>query len=186
MKFTLTKTVCLILSSLNLSFLPPSNQDHAWDSSLMTYTLITPDYGILTNEDIETEANFGAIPAPLILNEVSGALVWQCLPTREVSMQCDTELLDSSYHVQYYEPVLEIIDNGRLYEFNTRRAWDGERCLEDMAKWKDAIDGEEVVCISASYTSEWPEDMSPGIDRHSLWEINRVKSAHGKWSYWPD
>ena len=147
--------------------------------------LITDDYGIVSDQDLdEEEYKVDATPFPP--SEMSPFQYWQCLPTSDVFMKCD----DLGFTAPEFggaevgESVLNFRTNGEVFNFFTRRNNSLKSCEDMIDEWRSVMAGEDVVCISASYQGTEAGTLRDStFVNKSEWEIDRMKSRHGEWSW---
>jgi hypothetical protein len=145
--------------------------------------LLTEDYGIVTKQDLdEEEAKFvKAEPFPS-----DSFRYWQCLSTQEVFMKCDNLgfIAEEFGNEAVGEPTLQIGNGEEILDFYTSHNWTLSACQEMEEQWRSIMDKQDIVCISAFYLGTEQKVAKDGHSfTHSEWEIDRMKSRHGEWSW---
>lgn len=138
--------------------------------------MLTDDFGIVTQEDIDQKTAVVRIPIPFKVPTVFP--YWRCLRPEQIEMDCEETGAEEPPGNRIAAPRLIIIENGEKYEYYTRRPWGVDACEETLSSWRNVIGSEVVFCISAT-VDEVSESVTYG-------EINRMKSYSGKWSYFID
>lgn len=140
--------------------------------------LLTPDYGILTSNDLEiTVKNSHEECLTLGLDCPE---YWVCLPIESFSLDC--QLTDEEE--QAFAPGIKMRAGGSSIEFFTRRPNDKEDCDETLDEWFDLLKDQEVACFMATYD---PKRGEVPYNQSSFYlQLDRIKSRHGKWSYFRD
>jgi hypothetical protein len=152
------------LGILNLSFVGHSRPG-----------LLTGNFGIVTVADLDEEESRCNDIRPFPYEHLCFNY-WQCLPTQDVQMYCE-DIGGNDEFVHVGEAFLTVKVKDQTHQYFTRRNFDMETCKEWMNEWSGVLGGENVVCLSGQYS---------GIDkenRHHLWQIDRMKSRRGEWSY---
>jgi hypothetical protein len=146
--------------------------------------LLTDDFGIVTQEDVEKEA--AVIRLPEFVQVPTVYPYWRCLWPEQVEMSCEEMNTEEPRGNPIAAPRLSIVENGEKYEYYTRRPWGRDACEETLLEWRKIVDSEAVVCISASI-DEVDDSVSASPWRKvTFGEISRMKSREGKWSYFVD
>ncbi len=169
----LANILCLTLAAANLSM--------SWPSRRMG--LLTDDYGVITKQDLDEEEE-KAIPQPFP-SDFPAFQYWQCLPTNKIYIKCDalgfTEIEKGGEIGQH---TLELTSKREVFHFYTRHNSSLQDCREMVAQWNSVIQGENIVCISGSYLgTDLRKNETGNLVKHSTWEIDRMKSGHGEWSW---
>src|SRR3989338_951279 len=112
--------------------------------------ILTHHYGIVTQADLDEEAQKCPDVAPFPVEETSCFNYWQCLPTEEIFLDCE-DIGDSGYSEHTGQIVFWIKDGDNIHHYLTRRNFDMESCYEWMAEWQSVMAGEDIVCISGNY-----------------------------------
>ena len=103
----------------------------------------------------------------------------------QVTMHCEPEgELDSGERA--YSPILNIVGSRGSFGFYTRRPWDLEKCWEDMRIWSEILAREKVGCFAAEFGGVEVSNDSKNPSNKQHWQIDKVKTHRGMWSYWRD
>jgi hypothetical protein len=137
---------------------------------------MTDDYGIVTEADIRENRK---IARPV--SEGEPLLVWFCLPVEHFETWCDDlgwviDLEERGYYSRF-----SVVSGGNEYSFTRSKFSDREVCIEDKKDWTRLIKG-QTACFSAFFIDESLSD-DPKFKKASLWNIERVKSRKGEWTY---
>jgi hypothetical protein len=172
-RFLLSLTFTLPIFLLNSSFSKPLRPG-----------LLTDDFGIVTEQDVEKEAAIIRLPAFVQIPTVFP--YWRCLRPEQVEMSCEDMNAEEPRGNPIAAPRVGFLENGEKYEFYTRRAWGLDACEETLLEWQKTIGSEAVVCISASIDEVDESSTAAPWRRITFGEINRMKSHSGEWSYFVD
>lgn len=146
--------------------------------------ILTDDFGIVTQEDIDQENAVVRIPIPFKVPTVFP--YWRCLRPEEIEMDCEGTGTEEPPGNLIAAPRLTIIENGEKYEYHTRRPWGVDACEETLSSWRNVIGSETVFCVSATVDEVNESPVAAPWDKVTYGEINRMKSYSGQWSYFID
>lgn len=160
---TVTSAACSILPSVK-----PSWQETG---------IIGEAQGLVTSEDVQKNRAM-ARPAS---REGEPHLVWLCLPVEKLDFFChDLGWVDDLGGPGYYSG-FSVISGGNEYSFMERKFSDRGICVEDKRDLSKLIKN-DTACFSAFFVGESPSD-DPPLKISSLWNIERIKTRRGEWSY---
>lgn len=172
-RFLLSLALVLPIFLLNSSF-----------SESLRPGMLTDDFGIVTEQDVEREAASIRLPDS---NQVLTVFpYWRCLRPEQVEMSCEDMNTEEPLGNPIAAPRLSLVENGEKYEYYTRRPWGLDACEETLLEWRKTITSEAVVCISASVDEVDESSTAAPWRRITFGEINRMKSHSGEWSYFTD
>lgn len=138
--------------------------------------LITPDYGILSKDDIDIYA-WEQNESDPGLHVASN--YWFCLPNKNVKLGCDNFGPDPSDKISYSEVNFDVIDGNTTYIIGQRRALEIDVCRIMVKRWRELLNGEKHFCIGAGYLST---EASNG-KRAMSWTYDKLKTKKGCTSY---
>lgn len=150
--------------------------------------LLTGDYGIVTEQDLASEASVGN-PRPFDPKESShGYFRWQCFPVKAVKLKVRTWRADDSMGpsnviVTMCDLETWVEHDGKLEIYIGRRAKEVSYCREYMANWKRLTRGEKMVCLSGDYGGIYPPERRDTPLPYQLWTWDQIKSKKGCYSY---
>lgn len=158
-----------------------------WISS---YSLLTPDYGILSQADLAISADHYYL-MPFDPFAGRGGAFWQCFPTKHVSLVHDT--WKDNDPMGRSDIILTMCSfeirtrNGDIWnDYLERRAHQHSYCLELSDNWKRLIHKEPFVCLHGE---------AAGIERKTIkgrsrtvrqWVWMSFKTRKGCHSYFVD
>jgi hypothetical protein len=150
--------------------------------------LLTGDYGIVTEQDLELEASTGT-PGPFKPSEDSpGYNRWQCFPVKDVKPKVRT-WRDSdgagpnNVIVTMCDLETWVEHHGQIDVYYGRRAKENTYCREYLRAWKHLTRGEPFVCLSGEYHGiSPPEPGAPQIPSRD-WTWDKIKTKKGCHSY---
>ncbi len=134
--------------------------------------LLTNDYGIVTNEDIDFEKTIYC-PEYFSSKKFSVCNYWQCLKPEKYHLSCETFYLEGEGYLG--ELTFWILSGGKKYYFSTKRNYSAQACLENVKDINRVISNQRIVCISASHLPD--ED-----EKDSHWILERIKTKTDFWS----
>jgi hypothetical protein len=146
--------------------------------------LLTDDFGIVTEQDMEREVAIIRLPAFVQVPTVFP--YWRCLRPEQVEMSCEDMNVEEPRGNPIAAPHLSLVENGERYEYYTRRPWGFDACEETLSEWRNTLGSEAVVCISATVDEVDESPTAAPWRRITYGEINRMKGHAGKWSYFVD
>jgi hypothetical protein len=146
--------------------------------------LLTDDFGIVTQQDIEKE--MAVIRLPAFFQVPTVFPYWRCLEPEQVDMSCENMHTEEPQGNPIAAPRLSLVENGEKYEYYTGRPWGLDACEHTLLEWRRIIGSEAVVCISASVDEVDKSPTAAPWRRITFGEINRMKSHSGEWSYFVD
>lgn len=176
MKASRIHLAAVAASLLNLSFAPQ-------ESVGQRFSMLTERYGIVTDADLDEESA-RCHETETFPNGDPCLNYWQCLPIREVFMDCEEGDVDEVLG-RVGSAVFWIQSGEEFHNYMTRRNYDMETCHDYLQEWKQVTDGEDVVCLSGEFIEKgsYEGDAFTPAGTHSFWVIDRMKSRRGEWSY---
>ena len=147
--------------------------------------LLTPSYDIVTNADRNKDLRSGI---PFLPTPGEYFFYWQCLRLNKVRFDCTSVNRAGSgtgCRRNNCIPELEVLSEGNAYLFITHQVW----CVEDYRDFRTEIrrvmGREKIACFGGEYIGEDSPLENRG-KRSSSWFLKRIKTAHGKWDYFPE
>lgn len=149
--------------------------------------LLTEDYGIVTDTDLDEEEQRLAISETSFPPQKTISFrYWQCLPTDDVFMDCNDlgDLGGAGDFKHTGQQDFWIRDGYNVHHYYMRRNFSLEKCWDSIKEWQDVMWGENIVCISGEYIDMEEIDLGQDFtEKHYHWIIDRMKSYHEEWSY---
>jgi len=147
--------------------------------------LLTPSYGIVTNADRNRDLRSGI---PFLPTPGEYYFYWQCLRLDKVRFDCTgVSRAESGTGCRRNNciPQLEVHSEGTAYRFITHQVWCVENYRDFKAGIRRILRREKIACFGGEYISEdsLQEDRRK---RSSSWFLKRIKTAYGKWDYFPE
>ncbi len=147
--------------------------------------LLTLAHGIVTaedqNKDQRARIPFLPTPSPYYF-------YWQCLKLDRVRFDCTGVSPAGSgtgCRRNNCLPEVEVVSGGVIYTFMAHQIWCVEAYREFKAEIRELLHREEIACFGAEYIREGDSKSNSG-KRNSFWFLKRIKTAQGKWDYFPD
>ena len=146
--------------------------------------LITPGYGIVTEDDLAYDTLRREI-RPYNPRNPTASLYWQCLPVKDVKPRYttsrDSDPMGSS-HIIITMCSLEVIvrHQGELQIYGDRRGHPVDYCQDFVKEWRKLIKGEDIVCLNGEggyYLN--PEEP----EKYKYWTWEKFKTSKGCFSY---
>lgn len=159
-----------LIKCLAFSLLAGMNLSGSW----LPYRvgILTDDYGIVTEADLDEEEAKVTIAEPFPLS--SALNYWFCIEPQEYFVQCKSEGMMEPEGFEIGSSTFWVHANGKVFNFWTRRNFDLESCEERIMDWSNLMRN-EVVCFSGSYIEE--------DESGTHWIIDRMKTYTGEWSW---
>lgn len=148
--------------------------------------LITPDYGIVTADDLAYDVT-QRDAVPYDPDKEWLTRYWQCLPIKGIRPKYRTWRAD---HTSYSFRTITLCDleihvNGRdgRQIYSDRRAQPNQYCRDFDKQWRRLTKGEPIVC----FNGDWGIYESDKIDgKYKSWTWNKIKTRKGCYSYFGD
>lgn len=148
--------------------------------------LLTDDFGIVTQQDIDRETEVVHLPEVTDPNQFQFPTTfpfWRCVRPDQIHMNCVDLETEEPAGNPIYAPELAIVEGSNEYQLYTRRPWGLDACEETLQGWKNVIAREPVVCFSATIDDIEEERIGQRAQQVISGQINRMKSRVGSWSY---
>lgn len=150
------------------------------------HSLITPDYGIVTEQDLAWDHKRYRITTPYNPYDPNASWVahWQCVPTNDV-----TNRYTSHYDIDKIEGLLCLMDTtvkmkGSIHKYIIRRALPIAFCREYIKNWNKITRNEPIVCFGAEGGNFYEFDKN-GVPVF-LWVWNKFRTKKGCYAYFDD
>lgn len=178
----------LVLLSFELAFALPLPETPPY-SKKYPYGLITPHYGILTENDLANDTCRRRQEPYIPKKFQSGSLFWQCFPVKNVKNKYHTWKGHQGQGPST-DPIITMCDleiwaerDGDLHIFSAPRAHPVEYCRAYLREWTKLTRSQKFVCIDGENNGETTE-KSNGISRFGyLWMWKKFKTKVGCYSY---
>lgn len=144
--------------------------------------ILTRDYGIVTPKDIEANTKI----ADPVDEEGNPFLVWFCIPIDSITTDCEEMYYNDDLGEVGYADSMWIESDGELHQFFTPRVHSYEICNGYEKTWKKLALPGEIACFSGYYLDAKYVDDECEFDKCSYWQIDKMKSEFGYWSYFID
>ncbi len=147
--------------------------------------LLTPGLGIVINADRNKDLRSGI---PFLPTPGEHYFYWQCLRLDKVRFGCTgAKRAESGTGCRRDNciPELEVHSEGAAYLFIAHQVWCVENYRDLRAEIRRVLRHERVACFGGEYIGEDPPQENNG-KRSSAWFLKRIKTAHGKWDYFPE
>lgn len=150
------------------------------------YTLLTDDYGILSENDLAA-FTWGLKPRLFTAEEISGEYkYWQCFPRERISIT----LKDTGYSSvdvgwdDIADLQIEVVINPYLsHKYDMRARWGVKDYEKRFNLWKKLMKGEQYVCLAGEF-SDRKRKMKNGKTKEIYsWTFERIKTKKGCDSY---
>ena len=179
----------LILSWSNLSPISFASAKVSGKSPAELYPnrLITPAFGIVTNDDLAYSAQIRE-PSPYDPSKNLTANYWQCVPTRLAKTNFDTWRGEdgtgpSGVEIPMCILSIEVKLAGGLHVYGDRRAHPNSFCQELARNWKKLTRGEAYVCLEGEDPSNESDEV---LGKYRSWVWDKFKTHKGCYSYFGD
>ncbi len=150
------------------------------------YELLTDDYEILKEEDLNTYKE-GVRPAPFSPKEGFGYIYWQCFPRDHVSINLE-EMGYSSEDIGWHEnysnlKITAYSKPGVFHDYIMRRPWPVTIYEKRFNLWIKLMKGEQYVCLAGSFIKHEEVIKNGAKQQLYLWEFDKIKTKKGSDSY---
>lgn len=148
------------------------------------HNLLTPDYGIVTEDDLAFD-EFSQHIQPYNPNDTLGSLHWQCLPLKEVTARFESWRGQdgggpSNKTYRMCTVVIEVRHSEELQIYADRRAHRVEFCRDFIRAWKRITKDEKVVCLNGDGGGFETDEHG---QKYKLWTWYKFKARNGCYSY---
>ncbi len=146
------------------------------------YGLLTPDHGILNEDDLGVYA-WWAEPGPFSEDSFSsGYMYWQCFPASMVTLGCK-KLSSDDPKIPFSDADIRIEMETEIHEYEFRRAIELEACKHYLKNWKRLIQGEYAVCFGGHPASVEYRKVKGKTKKVTGWVYDKLKTKKGCYSY---
>jgi hypothetical protein len=149
-----------------------------------SYGLLTPGYGIVTEDDLAYDAKRRRI-GPYDPTDHVGSLYWQCFPRAEVTAKFDSwrgrdgmGAWNKIYTMCTLE--VDVNDTGESQIYTDRRAHRIGVCRDFMHAWKKITKDQRIVCLNGD-GGGYEQDGKAG--KYKLWTWEKFKTKRGCYAY---
>jgi hypothetical protein len=148
------------------------------------YGLITPGYGIVTDDDLAFDASRREMK-PYDPTDTLGPLRWQCFATKDVDAKYKSWRGPDgmgAWNKIYTMCTIEISihHNGELHSYSDRRGHQVGWCRDFIRSWKWITKGQEFVCLNGDGGGY---EKSAGDGKYKSWTWEKFKTKKGCYSY---
>lgn len=150
--------------------------------------LLTPDYGIITKDDLAINSWRTGV-SPRNINSLQGGLYfWQCFPVKEAKPRVHTwqgpdGMSPSDLNFTMCSLEIRVERPGDVQIFGERRAYRVDRCRDFMKQWRKLTQGESYVCLNGE-GGDFTENAEKGLEKPVMhWVWDQIKTAKGCHSY---
>lgn len=146
------------------------------------YSVLTNDYGILNEKDLDTSKE-GVKPPPFLPKEGYGYLYWQCFPRDRISiglkdMGYTSEDIGGEENFSDLRIMISDESNG-YHEYSMRRVWPTSSYEERFKVWLKLMKNQKYVCLLGDFV--YRREKSNGVV--SSWIFEKIKTKKGSDSY---
>jgi hypothetical protein len=146
------------------------------------YSILTNDYGMLDEKDLDTYT-LGVKPPPYLPKEGHGYIYWQCFPRDNISIS----LTDTGYSSEdiggdenFSDLRIMVSDKSSgFHEYSMRRVWPTSTYEERFTLWLKLMKNEKYVCLAGNFINR--EEKSKGV--MTSWVFEKIKTQKGCDSY---
>lgn len=140
------------------------------------YSVLTNDYGILNEKDLDTY-KMGVKPPPFLPKEGYGYLYWQCFPRDRVSISLkDMGYTSEDIGGEENYSVLKIMisdDSSGYHEYSMRRVWPTSTYEHRFKLWLKLMKNEKYVCLLGDFVNR--ETIKGAVSQHWIFEKIKTK-----------
>lgn len=144
------------------------------------YGLLTPDYNILSQDDLSMDLWLqGKVGDVSFTEKMGGRIYWQCFPIKEVHPKYEAWVDADSHLTSENMCDLEIAvqHKGIRHVYGGRRAYGIEYCTDFMKNFKRLTKGQEYICLNGDYVVF---DQEESVDSAThVWMWNKMKTRIG-------
>lgn len=149
------------------------------------YSVLTDNYGILNEKDLDTNKE-GIKPPPHLPKNGYGYIYWQCFPRDTISIS----LKDMGYSSKdiggkenFSDLKIMVSDKSSGYhEYSMRRIWPTSAYEQRFKLWLELMKNEKYVCLAGNFVNR--EEKTKGII--SFWIFEKIKTKKGCDSYFEE
>lgn len=149
------------------------------------YSLLTPGYGVVTEDDLAYDNHFRRI-GPYNPDTSLGEVYWQCFPAADVRVGFEAWVGHDGVESASDNSTMCIIDitvqsHGERQSYTDRRAHQIQFCLDFTDAWKRLTKNQKFACLNGE-GGRWykPDDKE---DRYKLWTWEKFKTKKGCYAY---
>ena len=168
--------LCMLFIAVGAYAKTKSNSDHLSElKKKFPYVLLDDDYGVLSIEDLATNA-CGRVSEPFSFdNKYSPSLYWQCFESKVISLDCESNGVPDKSEGILGLVVIKTSKNKKQYRYIEHRLWPIKDCKQLIRDASKLVKGTNQACIAGSFIEE---DESSGKKSIS-WFFERIKTKRG-------
>jgi hypothetical protein len=153
------------------------------------YSILTNDYGILNEMDLNTHKD-GTNPPPFLPKEGFGYIYWQCFPRDYLSINLEDlgySSEDIGWNENYGDLKITVSNKtGTSHEYVMRRSWTVSGYEKRFDLWIKLMKGEKYVCLAGRFINR-KDKVEHGKKHHIYsWVFEKLKTKKGCDSYFDD
>lgn len=150
------------------------------------YTVLTNDYGILKEKDLDSLRD-GVRPPPFLPKKGCCYIYWQCFPRDKISI----DLKDMGYSSkdiggdENYSNLKITVSkgSGTFHEYTMRRVWPTSTYEENFNLWIKLMKDEKYVCLSGTFIDSEERILQGQKQKIYSWIFDKMKTKKGCDSY---
>lgn len=144
--------------------------------SKFPYGLLGNDHGILTQNDLATNA-CSVVPRPFNQNSHFYPYeYWQCFEKKTISFDCDSDGVPDEHEGVMGLIVVKASIDGNLHDYIERRLWPIKDCKQFIRDAAALLKGSGYACISGSLIHT---EMDHSGHPSTSWIFGRIKTKIG-------
>lgn len=148
-------------------------------------SLLTNDYGILNEKDLDTYKK-GVRPPPFLPKGGNGYIYWQCFPRDSISISLKDmgySSEDIGWEENYSDLRILISDESSGYhEYSIRKVWPTSAYEYRFKLWLKLMKNQKYVCLAGNFVNR-EEKANSVITR---WIFEKIKTKKGCDSYFKE
>lgn len=147
------------------------------------YTVLTDDYGVLAEVDLNTRLD-GVLPPTGLPREKQFFLYWQCFPRKNVRISL-SDIGYSSYHLDENdaELTIEAYTSTGIHLYGRRRNAAASANTRVFKQYQKLVRGEQYICLEGTYFF-YKDVATDGKKRRTYyWTFEKIKTKKGCESY---
>lgn len=146
------------------------------------YSVLTNDYGILNEKDLDT-LKLGVKPPTFLPEEGHSFLYWQCFPRDRISISLkDMGYTSEDIGGKENYSALKIMvsnDSNAYHEYSMRRVWATSTYADRFNLWLKLMRNEKYVCLLGDFV--YRKKIKGAITQY--WIFEKIKTKKGCDSY---
>ncbi len=143
--------------------------------------LLTSDYGVLDENDLESATKDRVEPIPPY-SPNSSYLYWQCFPRQEVNLKCRSWEGDEPGSFLGEADIVVETENER-HEYGFRRAYDLKFCEDHLRVWQKLSTKAQAICLLGEPAGLEKKHFGGKTISVKGWVWDRLKTKMGCDSY---